>query len=674
MLQTSGAISLVQIGQEYQLLAPYKMSNLYGVGGLPTSGWMTFSSFYGKSMFQVLLSDKTFEVYTTKTSIIPIANILDGSIDQFSGGNNPLTLISVQSPINGTVIINDTNVEFTSTGASGVAASFEYTARNSIGIEESNTVSMTVVPIPPIICNPDSYTLQQGETMLMSKSSLSANDIDGGGYTLTVTWVGNAIGGVVSLNGDNISFVSTGLSGQPAQFDYSVQNTIGTVQSGKVYINITPLPEQEYYLYNSNAEATQALADNTPPTVLDIFETWGRYDGNNWYDNKAAATAAGNTNATAWQFLTVPDRVSMPLNVSPANGFISPDFLDNYTFETTLKSTSADNDTVGLVIAFIRIGSYNHNLVLSTNTGGTAPAAEGYGVWYDYQAGAAGGYGIDKGSKIVGGIGGGWSGKTMRVKVQRQGNIIKCYGTNWNDVDNYQISSEIIIDLSLDTDLQKFMGPQKYGYMTFSQPDSTYLDISVSGGLDKSKIFDATTGIYYEYINGVWVDTGMTVQDEIGYIRKVTNPDTNQRFLVKETTIDYLGKLVANTSFSSTKVLSTDQLILLGSASGVGAASGIQVVGLYENGKEEKNYLDGTATLSTTATYHVAGYNYMGTHKWFEDNGIDIGTLDFAGGTVVFSNGIVGYINSISNGSTATTETAYIYYTPYSYTLYDKTI
>lgn len=40
----------------------------------------------------------------------------------------------------------------------------------------------------------------------------------------------------------------------------------------------------------------------------------------------------------------------MPLNVSPYNGFISPEKLENYTFEATLTSPSSDNNTVGLVI------------------------------------------------------------------------------------------------------------------------------------------------------------------------------------------------------------------------------------------------------------------------------------------------------------------------------------
>jgi hypothetical protein len=80
------------------------------------------------------------------------------------------------------------------------------------------------------------------------------------------------VNGEVSLNGDNVSFSSTGISGFPAEFDYTVTNTDGVEGTGKVYVNITPLPPIEALIYATDADV-QTTIDNgyTPPTVADIF-------------------------------------------------------------------------------------------------------------------------------------------------------------------------------------------------------------------------------------------------------------------------------------------------------------------------------------------------------------------------------------------------------------------
>ena len=55
-LQSSGAISMSQMRNEYGLANPVKMSDFYGKNGLPTSGAIKFSDFYGKSNFIQKLS------------------------------------------------------------------------------------------------------------------------------------------------------------------------------------------------------------------------------------------------------------------------------------------------------------------------------------------------------------------------------------------------------------------------------------------------------------------------------------------------------------------------------------------------------------------------------------------------------------------------------------------
>jgi hypothetical protein len=165
------------------------------------------------------------------------------------------------------------------------------------------------------------------------------------------------------------------------------------------------------------------------------------------------------------------------------------------------------------------------------NQGGNSPNV-GWGVCYG-EGNSYYTWIID--SKSVGGISHEWSGKQSAVKVVRNGDLIKCYTTNWNDTDNFQAASEIVIDLDSDPRLVKFKGAQSYGYVTYSQPDSTYLGIQIGGGLDVTKIYDATSGEVWEYIQGSgWTLLITTVWEELGFVREVTNPETGDSYLIKE--------------------------------------------------------------------------------------------------------------------------------------------
>lgn len=135
-----------------------------------------------------------------------------------------------------------------------------------------------------------------------------------------------------------------------------------------------------------------------------------------------------------------------------------------------------------------------------------------------------------------------WWPDETRIKIIRQGNIITFYSTNWNDTDNYQISSEIVVDLSSDPRLSVFMDESAYGYYSHSQGGSTYFDVEFDGGINEKSIM-SVSGAQQEWIEDVgWQETTTTIQDTIGYIRKVNNPLNGERFIVKETEIVYLAK------------------------------------------------------------------------------------------------------------------------------------
>jgi len=681
-IQNSGKISVADIVAEFSSRLPADIADLNNVTltdlinvmgdmiGKSAGDPIALSNFYGLSNYRILLADNTFEVITTYSTIIPVASILAGSVDEWSGNLDALTLISVQSPINGTVVLNGSNVEFTSTSGTlgSNAASFSYTVRNSSNINETGTVSMTVLAIPPIIAIPDTLSVRQGETLLTSASNLSNNDIDGQGRTLTVTAVSNPVGGTVSLSSGTIEFNSTGLSGQPASFDYIVTNGTETA-NGKAYINITPLPEKPSLMFWDADEALAATQVISPPSQADVFNSWDRFDGSGYYPG---GTPPGGQ-AADWTLQQNPTRIVQPTNTSYGGGFVSPEKYNDYVFSANVRSDAAgDNDTIGLIAAFTREGSINKTLVAARTKGGQNPSNH-WGVFYTENGPWDPTWMIAESNMTAGSTSGSWSPDYTRIKVIRQGNIITFYTTNWNDVDNFQISSEIVVDLSSDPRLASFMGESPYGYYSHSQGGSTYFDVEFNGGLDGETILDAETPSVYLWNGAGWdLSTGpdaVTIQDAIGYIRKVDNPENGGRFIVKETTVQYLGLLTNMTNLDSSKILNETQNIVINtSTSSVGAGNNVRIVGLYQTGIEETNLMTGKPELLTGGTWDSGSKNHtLSDNQYFTNNNIDINTLQLVDGVVVFDDGVVGKITNI------TTDT--ITYEPSDdFKLWDETI
>lgn len=474
-----------------------------------------------------------FEVLEHRTATIPVSVLVSNDTDPTD--NPPLVIIAVSNAVGGVATLGDSTISFECSVDAGQAASFEYTVENAGGLRDTGVVSLTVAAIPPIIAEADTFDLVQGEELLVLASVLAQNDVDSEGRPLSVVAVSNAVGGTVSLDAGDVTFVSTSLAYEVASFQYTVQNDLGTTGTGTVYLNVEPLPAIEALIYDDSAGVDAVLAEYQPPTMQEVFDSWARFDGNNYYENKDAVGISGN--ASAWELLSDPDRVSMPLNVWPFNGFVSPEALENYKLEVTLSSPNGDNDTIGVVIAFTRIDGVNYSLTAVRNHAGNDPR-DGWGVVY-HEADDGGYYSssymwtID--SANVGGTSSGWYGAETRVKIERAGDLIKAYTTNWNDTGTYQAASLIEIDLTSDARLEKFRGPQPYGYVTYSQPDSTYLDVQLTGNMDANVIMDISAGRVWEWVDGSgWVLTARSIQDELGYVREVTNPETGKTYLIKE--------------------------------------------------------------------------------------------------------------------------------------------
>lgn len=470
--------------------------------------------------------DGPIDVYKGLSTTIPVSTLL--SNDTELGGFLPLTITSVSGAYGGTVSLAGGFITFTSTGGIGAPAGFKYTVKNAINNTVTVDVAMNVVSPPPLITNADTYDVVQGEQVLITASSLVSNDTTTF-PPITVQGVGGSYGGTVTLNGSNITFTATAQTGQQAGFTYTARDAINNIATGNVFMNITPLPPIEAYIYDSTAAANGFMTSYVPPTMATVFNTWGRFSNDAWYPG--GTTPAGE--ATSWSFNSSTGVITSTVNSSTHIGFVSPDQYENYTLDVSLSSTATDDDIIAVIIAFKRDGAVNRVLTAARHTGGL-----GNGNWSIIN-----GHSFNVANTVASNVRtvtdpvtGGWAANSpTRVRVQRRGNLVDVYTSPFKST-NFEPTPKMTIDLSASSTTSWAVGPASYGYSCFSQQNSAYTNVAFTGGLDVNYIYDAQTGQVYQYSGGVWTLTGATIANQLGYPRQVTNPETGQVFY-----IDYNG-------------------------------------------------------------------------------------------------------------------------------------
>lgn len=161
----------------------------------------------------------------------------------------------------------------------------------------------------------------------------------------------------------------------------------------KVLIFLPPLQTPiftDYDLFKQEVEANEP-----PPTFADIFNTWPRFDNNNYhlYDPDRNGCNPQGTQAQIenscfdpplsskskyWDLKDLGrenERIQMNTNnTQNMLGIINPNPLDDFSLEATLwNDDKSDNDLIAIVIAFVRDGSHNYYISAQRTRNGTDP-------------------------------------------------------------------------------------------------------------------------------------------------------------------------------------------------------------------------------------------------------------------------------------------------------------
>lgn len=220
-----------------------------------------------------------------------------------------------------------------------------------------------------------------------------------------------------------------------------------------------------------------------------IFNAWDRFS----HSGQVNYPANAGEMAT-WAYDSASGTISSTINSATYIGFVSSDEYSDYVIQSKITSNNADNDRLGVVIAFLKdsaglYGTAGREYTLSAirnQDGYVDGETDSWIIVYNYlQSGQI----VANGSSFIP-----YNGVTnwnqfpdgTTIRVERVGDVVTCYST---DPGSTTLKGAISVDLSTSNFggvLNKFMGSSRVGFSCFSQGGATFndLNISVSGSTD----------------------------------------------------------------------------------------------------------------------------------------------------------------------------------------------
>lgn len=310
----------------------------------------------------------------------------------------------------------------------------------------------------------------------------------------------------------------------------------------------------DYAIVQGNFCQTTEEIDAAKTRVVsfkDVFDTWKRYShGNN------VAPPANISELSAWVYDEATDTIASTVNSVTHIGFVSRIQYRDWEIEAYLSSTNGDDDTVGIVLAFMTDDNgIEHSLTAQRSCGGSGYT---WRVFVNYANARSGltittSLGLVQGTTVKWGNGNygansteaswtsqgattGWD-NMLRTKVfaKRVGDTITCKTSDFEFFDptmSYIPGSEIVLDLSAHPETQRFMGSAAYGYMAQSQDAAKFEVIKFIG--DERVIYDVTNHVVYVDPGTGWVtDPARSISGDLGTGRMLYNRYTGKLFYLE---------------------------------------------------------------------------------------------------------------------------------------------
>ena len=158
--------------------------------------------------------------------------------------DDALTITAVGSAVNGTVTLSEdkATVTYAHDGSETTSGSFTYTVSDGSAADTA-TVEVTVTPVnaAPVAVD-DTATVDEGGDVSISASTLLANDSDAEEDALTITAVGSAVNGAITLSEDKatVTYAHDGSETTSGSFTYTVSDG-SAADTATVEVTVTPV-------------------------------------------------------------------------------------------------------------------------------------------------------------------------------------------------------------------------------------------------------------------------------------------------------------------------------------------------------------------------------------------------------------------------------------------------
>ena len=139
-----------------------------------------------------------------------------------------LSITAVGDATNGLVTLDGNTIIYRHDGSETTAGSFAYTVTDGTDTTTALvTIAVSPVNDPPIGVD-DALAVEEGDTVSFASQQLLANDSDAEGDTLSITVVGDASNGLVTLDGGTIIYRHDGSETTTGGFTYTVSDGTDT--------------------------------------------------------------------------------------------------------------------------------------------------------------------------------------------------------------------------------------------------------------------------------------------------------------------------------------------------------------------------------------------------------------------------------------------------------------
>ncbi len=168
-----------------------------------------------------------------------VINVADLLMNDTDIDGDTLNITAVGTTTNGTAVL-DTGagtITFAPDADYHGPASFEYTVSDGTATD-SGTVNLTINSVNDgPVAQDDTGVATQDAPLLIDVATLLGNDTDTESDTLSITAVANPLNGLVSLDGDSITFTPDAGHSGPASFEYTLSDGTDT-DTGSVNITV----------------------------------------------------------------------------------------------------------------------------------------------------------------------------------------------------------------------------------------------------------------------------------------------------------------------------------------------------------------------------------------------------------------------------------------------------